>query len=50
MSLESTKPEWGNVGSEQKGNEFIPEPPIQSVVWDDQSGQYNSSLKCNKWL
>lgn len=48
MSLERIKPKWGTTGLEQKGNEFIPEPPIQSVVWDDQPGQYNSSSKCNK--
>lgn len=50
MSLESIKPEWGTAGLEQNGNEFIPEPPIQSVVWDDQFGQYNCSSKCRKWF
>lgn len=49
MSPESIQPEWGTVGLEQKG-EFIPEPPIQLVVWDDPLGQYNCSSKCNRFV
>lgn len=48
MSPESIQSEWGTIGSEQKG-EFIPEPPIQLVVWDDALGQYNCSSRCNRF-